>query len=411
MRKFILLLSILFLTNYIAKAQSEKPNYTGIKNYINAKIIYELIKSDTNSKNINSLLLNNTLDNPVDYKVLVDNLNANKFKDTRKKICDKINSISIDAKINLADFGKAILDSIEHRLNEKQKGNCNFSQLKDRLKNEVDVFVKSKIPTAPSNETAEKSTTEDKQANLDASLKGEKDVDKHSFFSPSNFNLFTLLGMLLPIIVFLILIDRILEQKRYINSLDNSNVKRKNEIAELQSNDPRFQFPNTGNSNSKLEFDKYMDNSRVINDFRMAIEKLQSEVAMASQSTLSSGNRSNQNTQSHNSPSGTSDIFYMKYPVENSFSNAHKSMTRENTIYKFYLKPNKTEAEFEIHTEGVKIEEILSMVERAIKTGCEERNFPSSTTKNIITVPNGRGLVSLEGDKWVIKQKAVIKYE
>jgi len=411
MRKFILLLNILFLTNFMAKARSEKPNYTGIKNYINAKIIYELIKSDTNSKKINSLFLNNTLENPVDYKVLVDNLNANKFADTRGKICDKINSISIDTISNTVDFGTAILDSIEHRLNDKQKGNCNFNQLKEVLKKEVNGFVKSKMPKDPMEDGDGKKTASDIQGPSHPQKNNEKDVDKPSFFSLSNFNLFTLLGILLPIIIFLILIDRILDQKRYINSLDNSNTKRKNEIAELQSKDPRFQSLNTGNSNSKLEFDRYMDNSRVINDFRMAIEKLQSEVAMASQSTLSSGNRSNQNTQSHNSPSGTSDIFYMKYPVENSFSNAHKSMTRENTIYKFYLKPNKTEAEFEIHTEGVKIEEILSMVERAIKTGCEERNFPSSTTKNIITVPNGRGLVSLEGDKWVIKQKAVIKYE
>jgi len=388
----------------MAKARSEKPNYTGIKNYINAKIIYELIKSDTNSKKINSLFLNNTLENPVDYKVLVDNLNANKFAHTRGKICDKINLISIDTISNTVDFGTAILDSIENRLNDKQKGNCNFTQLKESLKKEVDTFVNSKIQQGPNRNL--EPPVEDPKNKLPA-----PSVDKPSFFSLSNFNLFTLLGILLPIIIFLILIDRILDQKRYINSLDNSNTKRKNEIAELQSKDPRFQSLNTGNSNSKLEFDRYMDNSRVINDFRMAVEKLQSEVAMASQSTLSSGNRSNQNTQSHNSPSGTSDIFYMKYPVENSFSNAHKSMTRENTIYKFYLKPNKTEAEFEIHTEGVKIEEILSMVERAIKTGCEERNFPSSTTKNIITVPNGRGLVSLEGDKWVIKQKAVIKYE
>jgi hypothetical protein len=99
----------------------------------------------------------------------------------------------------------------------------------------------------------------------------------------------------------------------------------------------------------------------------------------------------------------------MKYPVENSFSNNHKSLTKENTIYKFFLKANKSEADFEIHTDGVKIDEILSMAEQTIKRGCDEDNNPSNSTKNIKTIT--KGIVSLEGDKWVIKRKALIRYE
>ena len=49
------------------------------------------------------------------------------------------------------------------------------------------------------------------------------------------------------------------------------------------------------------------------------------------------------------------------------------------------------------------------MVEKAIKSGCEENNNPTNNTKNIRTLK--AGLVTLEGDKWVIKRKAMIKYE
>ena len=116
---------------------------------------------------------------------------------------------------------------------------------------------------------------------------------------------------------------------------------------------------------------------------------------VSNQTTISSSNNSN--------------IFYMKFPVENYFSDNYKSLTKENTIYKFFLKPNKNEAEYEIHTEGVKIGEIISMVERTIKTGCDEDNNPSNNTRSIKTI--NKGIASLEGDKWIIKRKALIRYE
>lgn len=102
-------------------------------------------------------------------------------------------------------------------------------------------------------------------------------------------------------------------------------------------------------------------------------------------------------------------VFYMKYPIENSFSANFQSYSIANTIYKFYLNSNKVEATYEIHTEAVPIKEIISMVEKAIKSGCDEDNIPDSYTKKITTLTLGR--VKLENNKWIIINKALIRYE
>lgn len=103
------------------------------------------------------------------------------------------------------------------------------------------------------------------------------------------------------------------------------------------------------------------------------------------------------------------EIFYMTFPVGNYFPISAKSDTRENTIYKFRVRPNKTEAEFEVHTAGAPIQDLIGMVQTYIKPACDEENMPSQQVKTIVT--SMPGLATLEGDKWIIKKKALIRYE
>ena len=103
------------------------------------------------------------------------------------------------------------------------------------------------------------------------------------------------------------------------------------------------------------------------------------------------------------------EIFYMTYPVNNYFSNSARSDSRENTIYKFKVRPNKTEADFEVHTAGAPIQDLISMVQTYIKPACDEENMPSPQVRTIVT--SQAGLAVLEGDKWIIKKKALIRYE
>jgi hypothetical protein len=103
------------------------------------------------------------------------------------------------------------------------------------------------------------------------------------------------------------------------------------------------------------------------------------------------------------------DVFYMSGPVNDYFPNAAKSLTKENTVYKFKVSANRQEAEFELHTTGAPVKEILQLVESFIKAACDEENQPNFSVKNIVT--KRRGQVILDGDKWVIKRKALIQYE
>lgn len=103
------------------------------------------------------------------------------------------------------------------------------------------------------------------------------------------------------------------------------------------------------------------------------------------------------------------EIFYMTGPVNNYFPTAAKSMRKEDTVYKFIISANRQEATFEIHTAGAPVNEIVKRNESYLKPACEEENLPDNNTKNIITIKKGNAV--LEGDKWVIKTKAVIRYE
>jgi hypothetical protein len=101
--------------------------------------------------------------------------------------------------------------------------------------------------------------------------------------------------------------------------------------------------------------------------------------------------------------------FYMTGPTNNYFPSSARSNNRENTVYKFMLQPGGNEAKFELHTTGASINEIIKVVESYIKPACDEENLPSAGTRNIVTRTPGRAI--LENDKWIIKDKAVIRYE
>ncbi|WP_343675216.1 hypothetical protein [Chitinophaga sp.] len=101
--------------------------------------------------------------------------------------------------------------------------------------------------------------------------------------------------------------------------------------------------------------------------------------------------------------------FYMTGPTGNCFPYSARSNHRENTVYKFYLQPGGTEARFELHTTGAGINEIIKVIESYIKPACDEENLPLPGTRNIIT--RKQGVAFLENDKWIIKTKAIIRYE
>jgi hypothetical protein len=165
-------------------------------------------------------------------------------------------------------------------------------------------------------------------------------------------------------------------------------------------------------SPDRKEVERLIANSNVIADLNEAIGKLQLRVSklegkgVAATPVPPIGGKIKQKA----SQDGIlGDVFYMAGPVNNYFPNSAKSMTKDNTVYKFKLNANKQEAEYELHTSGAPIMEIVQLAESYIKAACDEENLPTYPVKNIITKKTGQAI--LEGDKWVIKSKALIRYE
>jgi hypothetical protein len=144
----------------------------------------------------------------------------------------------------------------------------------------------------------------------------------------------------------------------------------------------------------RREVEKVLVDSKVLMELKKAVGKLQQQVAQLEAAATWGG---------------ASDVFYMAGPVNNYFPNSAKSLTKDNTVYRFKLSANQQEAEYELHTQGAPIMEIVQLAESYIKAACDEENLPGNPVKNILTKRSGQAI--LEGDKWVIKRKALIRYE
>ena len=168
----------------------------------------------------------------------------------------------------------------------------------------------------------------------------------------------------------------------------------------------------------RREVEKILVDSKVLMELKQAVGRLQQQVAqlegrkvkvvepvrgkpvMAAALSAASG---------ASAVPVASDVFYMAGPVNNYFPNSAKSLTKDNTVYRFKLSANQQEAEYELHTQGAPIMEIVQLAESYIKAACDEENLPGNPVKNILTKRSGQAI--LEGDKWVIKRKALIRYE
>ena len=99
---------------------------------------------------------------------------------------------------------------------------------------------------------------------------------------------------------------------------------------------------------------------------------------------------------------------YFNKPFEDYFDNTYISDSPTNTIYKFF-KVNQNNAEFEIHTLSTSISDIITNRQTSIIPACDEKNSPPLNVSKIITVTKGQA--KLDGNKWKITKKALIKYE
>ena len=366
-------------------------------------MLKEYVKTNTKSKvNFESIVpffTNLNIDNSNDYSLLRDTLRK-KFSGTVTKLSDPINNLVIDNLVSLSnkEAANSLVNSSFEILNKEyneiyktikvNKGTL-VSELIQYFDKNVKLISKAVPPEAKPTEIIEEEPINPQNT----------DINPPGFFSFSHFSFWTLLPLLVCLALLLLLMKMVLK-------LGDRIERRKEEIEKLNYSKPVGNSQNGSSQISLRDIEKMVINSDTIQRLCQEIEDLKKSLEVKKSDNV---NFVTPVTQYTKQATPTNETFYMAGPVNNYFPNTAKSQTKENTVYKFIVKPNSQEANYEIHTLGAPINEILSMVESYIKPACDEENIPSGSVKNITTKKQGSAI--LEGDKWMIKTKAVIRYE
>jgi hypothetical protein len=104
------------------------------------------------------------------------------------------------------------------------------------------------------------------------------------------------------------------------------------------------------------------------------------------------------------------EVFYLSTPNEDGSFNeksAYTSYREGASIYKF-TKTSSREAVFEIDESEMSANLALQYPDKNIDPVCEAQNAFDPKASRIVTVQGGKA--ELEGDRWKVKKKAVIKY-
>lgn len=107
-------------------------------------------------------------------------------------------------------------------------------------------------------------------------------------------------------------------------------------------------------------------------------------------------------------------VFYMATPsADKEFHIKSKSETFRPTqsLYKFFVDKSGEKGEFEFYSDERGLKESTNSPHIYIEPVCEAQNAHNPNAKRIITIANGRGKAEKQGDKWIVTQKAKIKYE
>ncbi len=424
MRKLFLSVVIILITSHLLSAQiCDTVNCNAIKDYVTAKItqafLIDFIKPITKTSKIDSLnykkiepfFNTNKIETPLKYSELANCLNKNNFTTTNQKLASLINSsdINLSQITNSENIATIIIDQLLSKLDAGQIYKINnLGTFKNDLIKELNSYISNKLNKSNTNLLNTKGITND-QSNEKNKLVNESNTT-NSFFS--NFNFYNLIGLILPVIFFIIIIFKDINYRKEQNiKIKDLHDKIDFELNKRENNGGGRHNNNTINSQTKSitkeEFDILLGRSVAFEAFQDQFEKLRRDIVDINQKkeNLSQVPKIENNiTEQNINP----DIFYMTKPVENYFPVQAKSTNPSETVYKFTIGHNKLTAEYVIHTLGAPISEIIKRSETYLVPGCTEENSTFSSAKKIETKRPGK--VQLEGDKWVILEKAIIRY-
>ena len=368
MSKNILFILFLFFYAYLF-SQNQKAT---VNEYFS--IIDDIYKEVT----IKYLKTLNSKDDSINFSSLVKEINnknieINDFKDLLVKYKFNATKVKLTSKI----------DSIKYITQDRKDLEVFFYYIdKENLKSlkDVKIFYDSikeiYIPTIINEEieSQDKVAEEDKKDDL---LKFEN-----------------ILILILAITV-LILIFKLYNNKKFISEM-NITFNQK-EINSKKAKDLIIESNNKDLNQKKQEIKSLNNKIETLNSQIELLKKKKKE-------SISEGNGFG--------TSSIKKILYFRSPLSDStFSNDHFCSVEEiaNTMFKFELFDNDKSAHFEFHADEKVLNHVLSFPEQNIEKVCDYDNSRNDFKSRIVTL--NRGKVRLDGDKWVVTQKAKIKFE
>lgn len=382
------------------------------RDYINFKLTNYCIEKFVNtSEGQKSKIVYDSIKVNLTTKSLADTSNYNTLSAELANRFDKVN-IKLSERINKLDFGDLLNKSLEESTNIIIKRTFNVYKtqygtkfplddalMESNLEKEILEFLKKTVPPI-ANSTKPNISTDSTTNRAGNEIENNNKISETGFFSFSNLNFWNLLSLILAIGILIFCIFQI--------SKIHKRIGRRKKITDDDNKPNGFPTYDTFSMTSRGDIDKFLLNSSKISVINSQILELQRRLSLLENSDNTRSLQVPIISVLETKPIGE-EIFYMMKPVDDYFPNSNKSNQKNDTVYKFTVESNKTEALFEIHTGGAPVNDIAVRNETYIKPACEEENMPGNPVNSIIT--KRKGTVSLEGDKWVIKSKAIIRYE
>ena len=412
MKALTLILALTYITT-VAQAQlCEKADCDRLKNYCNTRITNAYIKGYVIKKNKNDSLnyekirekvfAGKTHRNPSSYDDLSNALSSD-FSKTKEKLTDKINAVVIgDLDESSPELsGQVFVNRIDSAISKDIKSQIkDYEKLKSNLREELINEFKQFIPQNEQPEEVEEAATMAGRAKPSEEQRTDN-TGNHSGLSRmdlADLNAWIVLLLALNTIVFGFAVYtyrrvRNIETDRASKTGNGNSNNRSSERNQLS-----FEVSSIRSevAASKAEISEL---KQTLNEIKALLDKPKVESPGIEIKETQSTNGIDQDT-----------TFYMAFPIGNYFLNKGKSSSKPDTFYTFQVNPNnRNEANFYIHAGEAMIKEYITMSEECIKPACQEQNVASSSVKKIITKHHGTAV--LDGDKWIIKTKAVIHYE
>lgn len=427
MKKISLFITIgLFFncSNAYTQTSNKGEQLKKIKTYINYKIINNYLDQATNQSQYKDLRKayednkKNLIKNPIKQNgsdnELLNLLNKN-FQTFHLEDVIQISDINLEElsskpnEVSVVEMTDKILAKINSHKNPtirienindiKEDAIIEYNKMSNELSQNLELDDRNK----PNSDIKDNGTTsENTNSNFDKTKNKEQNMELHEqaeFFSISGFNIWNLITILISL--FSLILTFFLTRK---------NKKQTSNTLETPAVTEKIQSTTQSTSFGTDEFEKYLQRSSKIKEICTDIYILKNKPEPIELNTVKNVEiREPQNVTENANHS--ENVFYMIQPIDDTyFSISNMQQSKMGTVYKFIINNNnKNDATFEVISDGVDPNEIAKRNQNIIKPACNEDNIPGSIVRRIITLKPGH--VSLEDDKWIIKTKAVIKYE